>query len=141
MARPSVYNEDLIADLLSRIVEGESLRTICKDESMPAMSTIFKWLAENDEFSEQYTRAKLEQADTNAEDIQQLAKDVVAKKVDPHAARVAIDAYKWTASKLKPKKYGEKLDLEHSGEIITKYKDLDDAELDRLIKSRKDTAA
>ena len=33
-------------------------------------------------------------------------------------ARVAIDAYKWSAGKKKPKKYGDKLDLTSDGEAI-----------------------
>ena len=39
--------------------------------------------------------------------------------VDPQAARVRIDAYKWRASKLAPKRYGEKLDLSSSEGTMT----------------------
>jgi hypothetical protein len=49
-------------------------------------------------------------------------------------ARLKVDARKWVAAKLKPKKYGDKLQTEHSGEITTKYYGLTDAELEAEIK-------
>jgi hypothetical protein len=39
--------------------------------------------------------------------------------LDPQAARVAISAYQWRASKLKPKKYGDKLDVTTDGQPLT----------------------
>ena len=51
--------------------------------------------------------ARQASADLFAERILELAEEVVAGKLDPAAARVAIDALKWTASKLKPKRYGD----------------------------------
>lgn len=42
------------------------------------------------------------------------ARDVVAGKVDPHAGKVAISAYQWRASKLKPKVYGDATMLKHA---------------------------
>lgn len=85
---------------------------------MPSVVTVFAWLRKHESFLNQYTRAKEEQADTNAEDIQQLAYDVRDGNVDPQAARVAGDLLKWTASKLKPKKYGEKIDHTTNGKDL-----------------------
>lgn len=117
--RPSIYSKELAWKICEEIMEGRSLRSIVRDDDgMPSLSIIFKWLDENAWFLEQYARAKDNQADTNTEDIQDLAKRVVSGEVDPQAARVAIDAYKWTASKLKPKKYGDKLDLSTNGKDL-----------------------
>lgn len=116
--RPTLYNDELSYTICERIVEGDSLRSICKEDDMPAISTVFMWLDTKPEFLDRYTRAKDNQADTNTEDIQHLAKRVIAGEVEPQAARVAIDAYKWTASKLKPKKYGDKIDMTSGGEKI-----------------------
>jgi hypothetical protein len=60
-------------------------------------------------------RAKEEAADALAEDIIEIADEARQMRIDPNSARVAIDAYKWTASKLKPKKYGDKVDLTTNG--------------------------
>jgi hypothetical protein len=115
MGRPSIFTEEIQSEILTQIAEGKSIRTICKQDGMPVMSTIFYWLNENENFSEQYARAKRESADALVEDIIQMGDDILAGKYDPNAARVALDAKKWVASKLKPKVYGDKLDLTTDG--------------------------
>lgn len=111
MARPSKFTQKLADEICELIVEGRSLRSICKQGDMPALSTVFKWLAEKPEFSDQYARAKDEQAEILADEIIQIADT----EDDAQKARVKIDARKWVASKLKPKKYGDRTQLEHSG--------------------------
>jgi len=95
------------------ITEGKSLRSICEADDMPAAETIRVWLIEDGEFSAQYTRAREEQADFYADEII----DIADTAKDANLARLQIDARKWKASKLQPKKYGDKIDLNHSGAI------------------------
>jgi hypothetical protein len=65
------------------------------------------WLALDAEFAAQYARAREEQADYYADEIIEIADTAE----DANLARLRIDARKWKASKLRPKKYGEKIDL------------------------------
>lgn len=132
--RPSKYTVELAAKIIVRVAEGESMRTICRDEEMPRMSTIFAWLRDNKEFSEQYTRAKQEAADALSEDIQEIGKLTLTGLYEPAAARVAIDSYKWIAAKLKPKKYGDKVDITTDGEKLGVSLSAEQAE--RLIRAR-----
>jgi transposase-like protein len=113
--RPSIFTQELRTEILSQIAEGKSIRTICRQEGMPSMQSIFYWLAENEDFSEQYVRAKKEQAHALSEDILELAEEVRQGKIDPNAGRVAGDLKKWSASKLLPRIYGDKLDLTTDG--------------------------
>lgn len=130
--RPSTYTEDLAAEICAQLAEGKSLRSILKtNESYPAMSTIFKWLRDNDSFSEQYTRAKAESADALADDIQDIADGTLDGTYDPQSARVAMDGKKWIASKLKPKVYGDKLDLTTGNEKLNRG--MSDAELNAIL--------
>jgi hypothetical protein len=106
------------------------LRGICAGDEMPNKSTVFRWLAARKEFSDQYARAREEQAETLADEIVEIADDdpgVISRgegdrvevSVDSAAVahqRLRIDARKWVASKLKPKKYGDKVSQEISGE-------------------------
>ncbi len=117
VGRPSDYSLDLADLICSRISNGESMRSICRDDDMPAMQTIWRWLREKHEFSERYTRAKDESADAHAERIMEIAEQAMSADVNPNAARVAIDAYKWVASKLKPKRYGERIRADLAGDI------------------------
>lgn len=129
--RSSTFSQAMADKICQRIAEGESLRAICKGKDTPAISTVCKWLADIKTFSEQYARAKEEQAEKFADEIVQIADEtpdtepvydrngeLVELKLS--ASYVAwqknrIDARKWVASKLKPKKYGDRVQTEVSG--------------------------
>lgn len=91
---------------------------ICKEKGMPSHATVHVWLEANKSFQDKYARARLNQADWYADKITDIANAVLQGRYKPENARVAIDALKWTASKLKPKKYGDRLDLTSEGEKI-----------------------
>ena len=84
------------------------MRSVCRDDDMPVMDTMWRWIREKDDFSEQYARAKQESADAIIEDIL----DIADEGEDVARDRLRIDARKWVASKLKPKKYGDTTNLE-----------------------------
>lgn len=126
MGRPTKYTQELADTICRRIMEGESLRSIVSDDGMPNRSSVHLWLSQNKDFSDQYVRAKDNQADTLADDLLYIADNAE----DIHKARLQVDTRKWVASKLKPKKYGDKLDLDAnlSGNITiqtVKYDDTD----------------
>lgn len=131
MARPSSFTQE-VADLIcERIAGGESLVAICQDDEMPARSTVFKWLTDIPGFSDIYARAREAQADALADDIvhiadtPQIGTRSVSKATGTEITegdmiehrRLQVDARKWMAGKLAPKKYGEKIGVEHSGSI------------------------
>lgn len=124
--RPSTYSQEMADTICERIAMGESLRAICRDDGMPALSTVFRWLNVVEGFSDQYARAREEQAEAFADEIVAIADEAEATvkhegedvklSLDPTAVarnRLRVDARKWVASKLKPKKYGEKVQTEN----------------------------
>ena len=136
------------ATICERIANGESLRQILETEGMPASSTVFKWLSDDASFSEQYARAREAQADAVFDDILSIADDgrndwmqrnygEETRRVENGEAirrsQLRIDARKWMAGKLKPKKYGERLDLHHSGGIETMSEEQVNARLAELL--------
>jgi len=129
MARPTKYDRQKVMNVIcDRIAEGESLRAICEDIDMPNIDTIMEWLKVDKELAEQYARARERQADFYVEQIINISdnsgKDTVVTKdgieqVNHEAIqrdRLRVDARKWVASKLAPKKYGEKIQQEITGE-------------------------
>lgn len=105
----------IMADVCEQIAQGKSLREICAADNMPAPSTICLWLRENADLAEQYAQAREQQAELYADEIIEIADN--AKNEDAQVARLRVDARKWKASKLAPKKYGDKLDLNHGGTL------------------------
>lgn len=134
MARPTDYTPELAAAICERIADGESLKAVCTAEDMPSKSSVYLWLTRHSEFSDMYTRAREDQADTLADEIIDIAddstRDTILKKNHDgttyevantewiNRSRLRVDARKWVAAKLKPKKYGERLDHNHTVEPI-----------------------
>ena len=121
--RPTIYSDAIADAILTRLADGEPLTRICKEPDLPGLTTVYRWLESDDSFRDKYARAREEQADTLADEIVRIADeapppDGETGKID--SAWVAwqrnrVEARKWTASKLKPKKYGDKLTNEHTG--------------------------
>ena len=84
---------------------------------MPAVSTVMLWLREYQGFSLQYARARELQADAMFEEITDIRQRVEAGELGPNEARVIIDAIKWQAGKLRPQKYGDKIQVEQDRNI------------------------
>ena len=114
--RPSSYTDQLAEAICTRIACGEPLRNIVKDDAMPPMSVVFRWLSKREDFAEMYTRAKQESADTLADDLLAISDDPT---LDPNDKRVRIDTRKWIAAKLKPRKYGDRLEIDQQVNHVT----------------------
>ena len=126
--RPVEYTEAIADEVCLRLTEGEPLVRICKSSHLPDVSTIYRWLIRFPLFCEMYTRAREEQADTNADEIIAIADEdpkfteykdkdgnVVDVKIDTAYVayqKLRIESRKWTAAKLKPRKYGERIAME-----------------------------
>ena len=106
---------------------------------MPAQSSVYEWLIARPDFTEQYSRAREEQAETLADEIIAIADEmpeIVAVTDKKTGALIEhkldgafllwqknrIEARKWTAMKLKPKKYGERMQIAGSKEEPMEHK-------------------
>lgn len=114
------YSQEMADKVCELIMDGYSLRKIEAVEGMPRRLDILRWLRENKPFQTQYAGAREEQADVLADEILEISDDgKLDYKIDPERglvidgdniqrAKLRVDSRKWIASKLKPKKYGEK---------------------------------
>ena len=124
--RPSDYTPELADKICAQLADGDSMRTVCKPDDMPNKTTVFKWLRIHEEFNNQYVKAKEESADEiNDEKLEiddnynndwmEANGDSEGYRINGEAvqrSRLRIDSRKWLASKLKPKKYGDKIHQE-----------------------------
>lgn len=131
VGRPTDYTPELAAEICSRLADGESLKAICSRDGMPHKASVYLWLTKHPEFSDMYTRAREDQADTLADEIIDIAdaaeRDTIIKTNEDgseyevcnhewiNRSRLRVDARKWVAAKLKPRKYGERIDMNHTG--------------------------
>jgi hypothetical protein len=139
MGRPALFNADLAAEVLSRLAEGRSLRSVCQDEEMPSISTVMKWLREDDAFSQQYACAREARADVMFEELDDVSEDAAGadSAVKVAGLRLKADNIKWKLARMAPKKYGEKIQTELSGEMtVRSATDLKDDELAAIATGR-----
>lgn len=129
--RPSTYSEEIAERICARLAEGRSLRSICKDSDAPGLSTVTAWVRTRPEFQARYALAREAQADALADEILDIVDDatndwVTRERKDGSTetvldaehvqrSRLRVDARKWLAAKMAPKKYGDVQKLEHSG--------------------------
>jgi hypothetical protein len=113
--RPAIYTAELATAICTRLAEGESLRGICASDGMPARSTVARWVVEDTEgFSAQYARAREMQAELLIDEIVEIADEAEDRENAP-AIKVRVDTRIWAAGRLRPKVYGPKVALEHTG--------------------------
>lgn len=152
--RPSIYSETLSEEICARLAVGESLRSICLCENMPGLRTVMRWLDRDEGFRQQYARAREVQAEYLVDEIIEISddgtNDYVARRDAENAivgwrengevvnrSRLRVDARKWAASKLAPKKYGDKSQVEHTGAVgsydLTKMPERELRQLERIL--------
>lgn len=128
VGRPSTYSEEAADAICVELMAGRSLVEICEQEDMPAERTVYVWLLKHPEFVRKYAHAREMQAERGIDEIIPIADDGRNDWMEQHNAegqtigwkengeairrsQIRIDARKWKASKLRPKVYGDKVQL------------------------------
>lgn len=137
--RPSGFTQEIADDICLRLqtpIEQEdgtftcpSLRQILVEIKGPSMSMVMRWLAEFEPFREQYRAAREAQAELRADEVIEIGEEnpqrvttQTTKSGDEYKTeetdgagvqrnKLRCENRKWAASKMYPKKYGEKSDL------------------------------
>lgn len=114
--RPTIYNDKLASEICARIAAGESMRSICRDPQMPAMSSVMLWLIDGNHkrFSDQYAISRKIQAEALADEIFDIADDGSNDWMEKsgnasvngehiNRSRLRVDTRKWYLSKVLPR--------------------------------------
>lgn len=124
------FSGALFDGILARIASGESLNKICSEPDMPVRKSFYEWVANDEVLRDRYTHAMSVRADFLFDELIDIADTPqigVKTKIDDTGKseetrgdmiehrRLRVDARKWYLSKLAPKKYGDKVNLEHTG--------------------------
>jgi terminase small subunit-like protein len=121
------YSEEVMDEILRRLSHGETLRNVCASSpDFPAPATVIDWVHENRcGLTERYARARERQLEAWAEEVLDKADATSTEQGAVQRDRLSVDARKWLLSKLKPEKYGDRLDVTSAGKPLTSASDLD----------------
>lgn len=126
--------DELFDKIILRLQAGEAVRNILKDPDMPGTETFYRWIESSKIMSKRYARACEDRAEAIFEEIIEIADDgtndyMTVKKGDitynvenkevVNRSRLRVDARKWIAAKLNPKKYGDKIDITSDNEKVS----------------------
>jgi hypothetical protein len=127
--RPTVYTQELADAICARLAQGETLKSICRNDGMPDDATVRTWaLNDYQGFYPRYACARQLGLDAMADQLLEIADDGTKDfKLDSHGnliadhehinrSRLRVDTRKWYLSKLAPKRYGEKVDVNVGGQ-------------------------
>jgi len=111
MSRPTIFSEEIADAICSRLAEGKTLLSICKEEGMPSRSSVYLWREENEAFSDKFARARDLGFDAIADDVIEISDD---KTDEPASRRVRVQARldllgRWST------RYSNKTSNEHTG--------------------------
>jgi len=127
--RPTKYTKEVGDAICADIINGMSLRSALKPLDRPNPLYWYEWLRENEDLAKQYAQSCEERSEAFGEDILEIADNSTNDwmTVNGHAAvnreaversKLRVDVRKWHMSKMKPRKYGEKLDMTTNGKDL-----------------------
>ncbi len=117
MGRPTKYSDEWARQLCDLISQGKSVVDICAMEGQPSRDSVYAWMREREDFSDMYARAREERADLLAAEILEIADTPCTNQVEVAQQRNRLDTRKWLASKLAPRKYGDRVEHDMKGGI------------------------
>lgn len=115
VGRPSKYTQEIADEICTRIAGGESLRSVCSDDHMPVLSTVLLWVVHDREgFSDQYHASREAAGYAHADEALALRNELREGTLDPPTAKVILDALKWGAERMAPKRHSQRQEVDHT---------------------------
>lgn len=130
--RPEIYTDELAGEICEKLMNGRTITSICREEKMPSIKTVFSWLNDRlpsfkKDFLKSYLIARQIQGEVVADQAMDIADDGSndtyydidkkgnrIKKIDYdniQRSRLRVEHKRWLASKLYPRKFSDKLQL------------------------------
>lgn len=128
------YSQEIADKVCERISKGEPLRQICREDGFPSYGAIYDWLEVNADFASRFARARAVGFDHIAEETLEIADDAtndymlrkragdeegdgdkVLDSEHVQRSKLRIETRLKLLAKWDPKRYGDKIQTEHSG--------------------------
>lgn len=108
--------EEYRESILEHLSKEGSLVQWCNEPNRPSYRTIMRWQDENKAFGIECARAREVAAELAMQRHNSIIEGVLSSNIPPDIARVALSGLQWRAPKLAPRKYGDRVDLNHGGQ-------------------------
>lgn len=119
--RPTECTKEITDIICVRLADGESLRSVCLDEDMPSKSSVLLWVVTDrkieesgEVFSDHYHAAREAAGYSHADEALGLRHELREGTLDPQSAKVILDALKWGAERMAPKRHSQRQEIDHT---------------------------
>jgi hypothetical protein len=130
VGRPSKRTPEIEHRIIEQLSKGKILISICEPDDMPDRVNVYRWMENDTDFATRVREARERGFDAIAEECLKIA-DYSAldtlineKTGNPHAdqewiarSRLRVETRLRLLAKWSPKKYGDKIETQHSGEV------------------------
>jgi len=129
--KASLDDPAVVEALIERVSAGESISAICASKDMPSARAVYSRMGRDDQFCAVIARAREAQQESEMDACIDMADKATPE--DWQVVKLRIWARQWRASKLAPKKYGERVDMNLSGSVQTMPQEALDARITELL--------
>lgn len=123
--RPTAYSEEVAEEICDRLMEGQSLNTICADERLPCRVTVWRWMEEDRRgFCNRYARARVIQATTLSDEAMDMLRACPDSVAAAAKCRELAKHIQWLAERFDRPTFGP----QHRIDIQAEVRQLSDEE-------------
>lgn len=142
MARPTVMTPETIDRICIELADGKSLKAICRDESMPARSTILLAVVDDrDGFRTRYMHAREAAGFAHADSVLEVIEELRLQGIDAQTARAMMDGLKWAAERMASKHHSPNQKIDHTSSDGSMSPKEHSAAVLAALKAKHDTSA
>lgn len=136
--RPTDFSEEMATAVCEWLSSGETLADFCRQEGTPAVRTVSDWTQAHAQFSADFARARKDGFDAIAARARRTARGDDPDKGgdstgDVQRDKLIIDTDMKLLAKWDHKRYGDRIQQEHSGRI--EYANLSEEEIDARLEA------
>lgn len=117
-------SEEVFNDILQWITDGNTLRSYCRQAGAPGWMSVYNHINRSEERRDRYRKAREAGMDAIAEDtiamVDEYPEKIQGDRVDPgwvNWRRIQVEQRLRLLAKWDPKRYGDKVGIDHSGGV------------------------
>jgi hypothetical protein len=123
---PEKPPEDMVEEIVAWVANGSTLRAFCRQEGKPAWRTVYAWLEKDEDFHARFAHAREMGQDAIAEDTLQIIDEFPMStggdnpRLDSTHVQYnknRVEQRMKLLAKWNPKRYGDKVGVEHGGGV------------------------
>jgi len=114
VGRPTDYTPEIAETVCSWIAGGDSLRSFCRQNGTPDVTTVCRWIVRHPEFRQQYAQAREAAGYAHGDGVIEVVELLRDGTLDASTAKAMMDGLKWAAERMAPKAHSPRQEIDHT---------------------------